>query len=324
MFRFDPAAFDGPYRDCFIEFLSIKEMQGCSLKPQLYALASINRFLVEERGHADATVTEEDVREWVSRGSTSGGREQRFSRITAFCTFLASRGHDAYIGDARMYRGGVPFSARILDDAELAAFFAAADGMRSMGQTYDHPVLFPTACRLLYGCGLRIGEATGLRIDDIDFCTGRIDIIGGKNGDSRVVYAPDSLMEAIERYASTLSAVRGEGFLLRGCDGRAYSRPSAEKAMRIVRAAAGLDGGGRQPLRLHDLRHNFAVRAMEKMSAEGMDVYAAMPYLCRYMGHADIRETEYYIRLAPRGHARISAMAESFAEGIVPTIEEER
>jgi hypothetical protein len=54
------------------------------------------------------------------------------------------------------------------------------------------------------------------------------------------------------------------------------------------------------------------------MQTDGVDVYAALPLLATYMGHADIVSAEYYLRLDPSAWAAIEqAMADTYA-GVFP------
>ena len=41
------------------------------------------------------------------------------------------------------------------------------------------------------------------------------------------------------------------------------------------------------------------------MVERGQDVYVTLPYLAAYMGHSDIRSTEYYLKLLPSAHRDI-------------------
>ena len=53
--------------------------------------------------------------------------------------------------------------------------------------------------KLMYGCGLRISEALGLRVKDIDFDNGRLEIHTSKGGKSRLVPLPRGLQEPLKR-----------------------------------------------------------------------------------------------------------------------------
>lgn len=50
-------------------------------------------------------------------------------------------------------------------------------------------------------------------------------------------------------------------------------------------------------IRLHDLRHTFAVHSLAKMAEEGMDLYCSLPILSTYLGHQSLRATNNYVRL---------------------------
>jgi hypothetical protein len=51
------------------------------------------------------------------------------------------------------------------------------------------------------------------------------------------------------------------------------------------------------------------------MQAGGVDVYAALPLLATYMGHADIVSAEYYLRIDPSAWALIDeAMADTYTD----------
>jgi integrase len=56
--------------------------------------------------------------------------------------------------------------------------------------------------------------------------------------------------------------------------------------------------GGLQP-RPYDFRHHFAYANVERWMAQGKDVAAMLPYLARYMGHATIESSYYYIHTSP-------------------------
>jgi integrase len=56
--------------------------------------------------------------------------------------------------------------------------------------------------------------------------------------------------------------------------------------------------GGQQP-RPYDFRHHFAYANVERWARQGSDVTAMLPYLARYMGHATIESSHYYIHTSP-------------------------
>ncbi len=53
------------------------------------------------------------------------------------------------------------------------------------------------------------------------------------------------------------------------------------------------------PPRLHDLRHSFAVNALQRWYAQGANVQAKLPHLAAYLGHLSVVSTHYYLKLTP-------------------------
>jgi integrase len=68
------------------------------------------------------------------------------------------------------------------------------------------------------------------------------------------------------------------------------------------------------PPRLHDLRHSFAVNALQRWYAQGADVQAMLPHLATYLGHANAASTHYYLTLTPElGAAASERFRQRFA-----------
>jgi integrase len=71
--------------------------------------------------------------------------------------------------------------------------------------------------------------------------------------------------------------------------------------------------GGTAP-RPYDFRHHFAYANLERWMAQGKDVAALLPYLSRYMGHATLESTYYYVHTSPdfmAAYTHITANSES-------------
>jgi integrase/recombinase XerD len=52
-------------------------------------------------------------------------------------------------------------------------------------------------------------------------------------------------------------------------------------------------------VRVHDLRHSFAVKTLLSWYRDGGDVAARMPLLSTYLGHVDPAATYWYLSAAP-------------------------
>ena len=68
---------------------------------------------------------------------------------------------------------------------------------------------------------------------------------------------------------------------------------------------AGIFSEGSVGPRVHDIRHTYAVHALEKMINDGQDVYCTLPILSTYLGHRGIESTEKYLRLTEEAYDSI-------------------
>lgn len=70
--------------------------------------------------------------------------------------------------------------------------------------------------------------------------------------------------------------------------------------------------------RVHDIRHTFAVHALEKMVGEGRDIYCALPVLSTYLGHRGLESTEKYLRLTIEAHDSVIATMAKYYNDTYP------
>jgi integrase len=134
--------------------------------------------------------------------------------------------------------------------------------------------------------GLRLGEAAGLQLPDVDFLRRTIsvsrqiqgntkataEVVPPKHGSERVVYAADKLVQILARHVETIGVFGKEEWLF-GTGGTYFNRNSAADRWRQVREAAGIG-----EFTLHDLRHFF----VSGLIADGCDVVTVQ----RAVGHA--------------------------------------
>jgi integrase/recombinase XerD len=74
--------------------------------------------------------------------------------------------------------------------------------------------------------------------------------------------------------------------------------------------------GGPHP---HSLRHGFAVANLRRWAAQGADLAVMLPYLACHMGHADLRGTQYYLRLTADAYPEVMARAQVRFGYVIPT-----
>lgn len=205
-------------------------------------------------------------------------------------------------------RGAAPLP-RVLSRAEVAALFAVVRVLR-----------FRVVLRLLYGCGLRIGEALALEVGDIRAkgCVHPTLLVrDGKGGKSRIVPLPLCVLAEVRAYWKTHRHPRFI-FPSPGSAWRANRRASqaeqdaalaaqmrtatqtmsvssVQAMMRIAVAQSGIHAGAS----LHTLRHSYATHLLD----EGVHLKS----ISAYLGHTSLDTTMVYLHLTEAGEERSHA-----------------
>lgn len=197
-----------------------------------------------------------------------------------------------------------PFVPYIFSQEELQRLLDATAAQESPRRKLEAHTL-RTLLLLLYGAGLRIGEALSLTLADLDLATGLLTIRQSKFYKTRLVPIGPRLTEALATYAirrqksGHSQSPEAPFFVTR--IGATVTRPMAERAFRRLREKAGVhrrDGARYQP-RLHDLRHGFAVHRLVSWYRQGADVQRLLPQLATYLGHVHLAATQHYLTMTP-------------------------
>ncbi len=172
---------------------------------------------------------------------------------------------------------------------------------------------------LLYGAGLRIGEAVALTVKDVDVPNSLLTIRNTKFHKTRLVPLGPQLTQIIAQYAIDREikchSIDGTApfFVLRR--GAPTSVSIIECAFRRLCQHVGVhrcDGARYQP-RLHDLRHVFAVNRLTSWYRQGADVQKLLPQLATYLGHVKLSATQVYLTMTPELLHEASVRFEHYA-----------
>ena len=153
------------------------------------------------------------------------------------------------------------------------------------------------ALEVLYGCGFRVSELTGLDLTDLNLKEGFVRVFG-KGSKERVVPIGGMALHALDAYLSSArSALRparslkgsAESAVFLSTRGNRLSRQAVFLLVRTYGARVGLE------LHPHTLRHSFATHMLEG----GADLRS----LQEILGHSDISTTQVYTHV-DRRHLR--------------------
>lgn len=262
----------------------------------------LKRFLFHCRDYVDeiCCLPKEAVITWNQKTAYEKLNNQRVrvNMVRAFAIYLQAQGIPAYIGESVKHpnSGFVPY---IFNNEELSRFFAEADNCKSNNISPNRRFVMPVLFRLIYSSGLRLSEATRLRVCDVDLETGVVTILNTKMDKDRLIPVDTQMLKRLNVYAKQVLPLskQNEPFFP-APENRFYSPGSIYQAFRDILWKAGISHGGKGfGPRVHDLRHTFAVHCLRKWVLAGDDITTAFPYLSAYMGHDGIRYSQLYLRL---------------------------
>jgi integrase/recombinase XerD len=203
-------------------------------------------------------------------------------------------------------RGLLPDSYRrrspyVYSDDDIRKLMEAALQLRSRRSL--RATTFATLFGLLAVTGLRVGECLALDHQDVDLIDGILHVRQGKFGKSRLVPLHPSTCNALNRYATLRHRIfpqsKDNRFFVSEL-GKGLSLAHFRRTFWKLTRRIGLRGpAGQRGPRIHDFRHRFAIRTLERLYRAGMDVERHLPVLATYLGHIDAVSTYWYLTATP-------------------------
>lgn len=230
---------------------------------------------------------------------STGTHRHRITIIRQFATFLLRLGYSAYVPDLTLVaRERSSFTPRILTQEQIRTLLQAADQLVPMARSPLRHLIMPEIFRLLYGCGLRLGEVLNLQVRDVDLNQGVLTVRQGKFRKDRLVPPAPSLVIRLRKYAARLGNRASDAFFFPAPSGGPYKIGSIYTVFRKLLLECGIAHAGRgKGPRIHDARHAFAVHTLLRWYRDGADLDAKLPLLATYLGHQNLSGTQKYLHL---------------------------
>jgi len=230
---------------------------------------------------AVAGITRGDVQDWLVQGHARGRAPstlaRRLSALSSFFDYCVREGWCAANPCLGLRPPKQPKRLpRALPPEQASALLAPAE---RASEARDLALL-----AVLYGCGLRVSEAVGLDLDDLDLQARELRVLG-KGRKERVVPIPERAAELLSAYLEARRGAAGEPALFVN---RRGGRLSARSVQRMLKARAVCNGADLS-VTPHRLRHSYATHLL----AGGADLRAIQELL----GHASLATTERYTHL---------------------------
>jgi integrase/recombinase XerD len=303
--------------DAIEAYLTLKRSLGAVFTSQASILRAFGRTL----GDIPLDAVSPEACSTYCRGTGLPTRhwENKHHTLRGFFNYLQSRG---YIAASPLQEPGPralhAFQPYIYSHEELQRLLDATATLASTRFPLQ-PLTYRTLMLLLYGAGLRVGEAIRLRRCDVDLHQGLLSIWDTKFFKSRVVPIGAALCSALETYRMAWDAqckpVDSHAAFFAAQNGGGMSRQQLEKVFRRLRQQADIrrPATDRWQPRLHDLRHTMAVHRVVAWYREGVNIEVRLPLLATYLGHVNLSGTQRYLTMTPELLAEASWRFERYA-----------
>jgi integrase/recombinase XerD len=231
-----------------------------------------------------AEIQPEDILEFLSSRDFISKRSQArlLSALRSFCAWLVLEG---VLKDNPCDKVDSPklgtYLPSVLSVDEVSAIISAVDTSTWMGMR-DRALL-----EVLYGCGLRVSEAVGLKVSCLYFDEDFVRVIG-KGDKERLVPMGEMAKDALKAYLEMRPSSAGledSDMVFVNRYGKSLSRVSAFKTVKKMAVLAGVT----KEISPHTFRHSFATHLIEN----GADLRLVQEML----GHESVSTTEIYTHI---------------------------
>lgn len=293
--------------DRFLQYLDAE--RGASAHTRRAYEGTLDGLVIyaDERGRSVRDLARPDLRGFlfrVARGKAPATAARHRSAIKAFYRWLRRTGRiDADPAhDLGAPRPGRQLPRTLTQEQAHEVMEGAVDGASAR----DAAIV-----ELLYGTGLRVGEAAALELADVDLRSGLVRVRRGKGGKERRVPIGGAAVAAVRAWLDVRPSVAHDVLFTNQRGG-----PLTARSLRRVVAARGLDAGvgGLHP---HALRHSYATHMLD----QGADLRGIQELL----GHRSLSTTQRYthvsmdrlldVHRSAHPHGKVRRSASDDAEG---------
>jgi len=290
-------------------YLAVRRAAGFELSSQGSQLSSFAAFSEARKRHYVST----DIAiEWAGLARSVPQRARRLGMVIRLARYLRAEDERHEVPPAVFGAETLPRpTPYILTEEQISQLITAASQSKYRICRATYRALFS----LLACTGMRVSEATQLRLDDIS--SDGLVIRRTKFRKSRLVPLHETAQAGFERYLQQRRPYAPlDDHVFVSLRRKPLSRSDVERAFRMAVKRIGLPPRrGRARPTPHSLRHAFAVRALETCP-DGRDaVTKHMLALSTYLGHSKVADTYWYLEAVPELMREIAERAEQLAMG---------
>jgi len=297
-------------------YMGLMGEKGLNTKTTRNTLTRFDLYLTRKNWN-QKNLPASSISEWLTIQNTRASTKRIYlMQISGFVRYLRSL--DISADCPELPKINSDYAAYLFSDEELARIFLLADNYGGSRRFSRRTFAFPIILRILYGCGLRIGEVCSLQWKDVDLEQGVITIRYAKNEKQRVIPMHASLTRILKEYHCMARREKiCAGYLFESAynPGNPMDTGSFHKWFRIILQKSGIEYTKNDPNERgpcpHCLRHTFVMKSFQKSEDEGKRFEDTAPFLAAYLGHDGPQNTETYLSsnhsLYTQSHKRVDA-----------------
>jgi integrase/recombinase XerD len=295
-------------------YLEVRRATGFELQVDAGLLRNFARFAT---ARSETHVRRQTAIEWAARAPCPSQRERRLGMVRRFVDHARAEdpAHEPIPRHvfAHNRRRPAPY---IFSASELHQLLDATSHLRPKGSL--RPLTYYTLFGLLAATGLRIAEARHLVLDDIT-ADGLI-VRKTKFHKSRMLPLHETTAAALHRYLGQRHVVGGtDAHVFVSTKGQALTYAMVNGTFHfLLRFVALRPPLGQHAPRIHNLRHYFALRALESCTGPRDRITPHVLALSTYLGHAHVADTYWYLQATPHLMTGIADACEAFSLGGKP------
>jgi integrase/recombinase XerD len=292
-------------------YLQIRRAGGFDLKVEQVLLRGFASFAT---ARAETHVRRQTAIDWAAQAPSPFQRERRLGMVRRFVDHVRAEdpAHEIVprgVFASKSPRRPLPF---LLSPEDVSRLLEATSDLRPRGSL--RPLTYHTLFGLLAATGLRISEAMHLLLADVT--PDGIVVRKTKFRKSRLLPLHATTESALKRYLDRRRAVGGsDDHVFISTNGRALSYAMINGTFQFLLKRIHLCLKPGQRARIHDLRHYFAVRALESCKGGHDHATRHILALSTYLGHAYVTDTYWYLQATPRLMGDIADACQAFIRG---------
>ena len=309
----------------------VKEKKAMGIKFEKQAKIPKRICLLQQETDSGKPVLSKELFDrWAQQTSweTQANRSGRVSVLRGLSNYMIRLGFPAIPIPVRFSPSAeYSYTPHIFSDEELGRILHAVDESCQGKSLTQVETELPLVFRLLIGCGFRITETLNINRADVDLESKTILLRKTKNMKERIVPIAASLNERLRLFIGKTALIPGyanSGLLFPNGHGKPHGGEKVYRKFREYLWMAGIPHGGKgKGPWLHDLRHTYAVRVMNKWVNDGNNLTTSLPYLAIYMGHSGLKASQHYLRLIGQMYPQLLGMVDDCYGWVIPEVQDE-